>query len=100
LRKLFILMPGGFTAFPGYQMKITNIVESGDWVVVESRFTGTHTGPLVDPGGSIPATDVEAASVDVFEVRGGKIVAHRGSFDNLDLMAQLAVVPAGAATTS
>jgi hypothetical protein len=37
-------MPGGFTAFPGYQMKITN-VESGDWVVVESRFTGTHTGP-------------------------------------------------------
>ena len=40
-----ILMPGGFTAFPGYQMKITNIVESGDWVMVESRFAGTHTGP-------------------------------------------------------
>jgi predicted ester cyclase len=81
-------------------MKITNIVESGDWVVVESRFTGTHTGPLVDPGGSIPATDVEAPRVDVFEVRGGKIVAHRGSFGNLDLMTQLALGRAGAATTS
>jgi predicted ester cyclase len=93
-------MPGAFNAFPGYQMEITNIVESSDWVVVESRFTGTHTGPLVDPGGSIPATDVEAPSVDVFAVRGGKIVAHRGSFDNLGLMAQLALVLAGAATTS
>jgi predicted ester cyclase len=100
LRKLLILMPGGFNAFPGYQMKITNIVESGDWVVVESRFCGTNTGPLVDPGGSIPATDVKAPSVDVFEVWGGKIVAHRGSFDNLDPMAQLAVVLAGAAATS
>jgi len=81
-------------------MQSTNIVESGDLVVVESRFTGSHAGPLVDPGGSIPATDVEAPSVDVFEVRGGEIVAHRGSFDNLDLMTQLALVPAGAATTS
>ncbi len=57
---------GGFTAFPGYQMKITNIVESGDWVVVESRFTGTHKGPLENPGVMIPATGktVEAFSVE------------------------------------
>jgi steroid delta-isomerase-like uncharacterized protein len=96
------LIQGGLNAFPGYQMKITNIVESGDWVVVESRFTGTHAGPLVIPGGSIPATGktVEAPTVDVFEVRGGKIVTRRGYFDNLDVMTQLGLVPTGAATTS
>lgn len=89
---------GYLTAFPGSQFKITNIVESGDWVVVEYKFTGTHKGPFVTPGGTIAATgkSVEVPIVDVYEVRNGKIVAQRGYFDNLDLMTQLGLIPAAA----
>jgi steroid delta-isomerase-like uncharacterized protein len=93
---------GLLTAFPGCQCRITNFIESGNWVVVESKFTATHKGPFVTPGGTIPATGktVEAPFVDILELRAGKIVTMRGYFDYLDLMAQLGVVPSPAASAS
>jgi steroid delta-isomerase-like uncharacterized protein len=90
---------GLLTAFPGCQLKVTNIIESGNWVVVESSFSGTHKGPFVTPGGTIPATDktVEVPFVNIYELRDGKTVTERGYFDNLDLMTQLGRVPSPAA---
>ena len=41
-------------------------------------------------GGESDTGDEEGLALSV---RGGEIVAHRGSFDNLDLMTQLARVP-------
>jgi steroid delta-isomerase-like uncharacterized protein len=51
------LLKGWRTAFPNLTGEITSLMESGDTVVAEITWTGTHDGPLGMPDGSaIPAT--------------------------------------------
>jgi predicted ester cyclase len=45
------------TAFPNYRHVITNSVEQGEWIAVEGRFIGDHTGPMMMGEGSVPATN-------------------------------------------
>lgn len=44
-------------AFPDIQAKIISILSSADSVALEMELSGTHTGPMVTPSGSIPATN-------------------------------------------
>ena len=67
-------------AFP--DMRVTPViwVEESNRVVVEYSWTATHTGPLNFPNGTyIPATGKElaVAVVSIFQLRKGKISAHR-----------------------
>jgi ketosteroid isomerase-like protein len=83
------------TAFPDLRFTTENAIETGDVVVLEGHFTGTHRGPLASPQGEVPATGrpVSSAYCNVFEIRDGKVAAFRGYADTLEIMAQLGLMP-------
>ena len=85
-------------AFPDSAYTQEHVTVDGDTVVVESTFTGTQTGTLVDPSGEIPASDrrVEARSAHAVVVSGGRVTEVRMHFDVFGFLSQLSVVPAGA----
>jgi ketosteroid isomerase-like protein len=49
-------------AMPDAHAVIESLNQAGDTVIVEGRFVGTHTGPLVSPDGDVEPT---GASVDL-----------------------------------
>jgi steroid delta-isomerase-like uncharacterized protein len=75
-------------------VRINNVVESGDTVVVEFDFRFKNTGPLVTPQSTLPPTGktVNLASISVYELRDGKLAGSRGMYDRLDLLTQLGLV--------
>ena len=88
-------------AFPDGQVEITNLVDGGDWVVIEYTGRGTNTGPLLTPEGELPATNrsVELPFCDVSHFSDGKFAGGRSYYDLASMMTQLglgAEVPAGA----
>jgi steroid delta-isomerase-like uncharacterized protein len=84
-------------AAPDNQLKPLRTFESGDTVIVEGVYSGTHTGPLAGPGGTIPATGraFSFPYVDVLQARDGKFVSHRIYWDNVTFLAQLGLMPTG-----
>lgn len=79
-------------SFPGARFEVSNAIEQGDQVVLEGTWSGKHTATLQLPDGTeLPPTDREARGpfAIVFEVKGGKITAHRGYWDLAGFMAQL-----------
>ena len=89
---------GWIQGFPDAKITSHNRIISGNTVVEEGVFTGTHTGIVPTPMGDIPPTGkkVEGEFVDVFELENGKIVSDRLTFDRMQLMEQLGLVPAPA----
>ena len=76
-------------------MDIVRAVEAGDQVYVSGRFKGTHSGDLVSPQGTIPASgnSLDMPFVDYFRVQGGKIVEHEVVWDQVGMMGQLGASP-------
>lgn len=89
-------LEGWVRAFPDSRIEITNIVASGNQVVVEFTARGTNTGPLTTPTGEIAPTGrpVEMQFCDVVTVRDGKIVSTRDYFDLTTMMHQLGMAEA------
>lgn len=81
-------------AMPDARAVIEGIVESGETVAVEGRFTGTHTGPLATDDGDVEPTGatVDLRFADVSRVREGKIVAYHTYYDQLGLLTQLGLM--------
>jgi ketosteroid isomerase-like protein len=86
------------TAAPDAHIVGHRYVESGDTIVVEGVYSGTHTGPLMTPMGEIPPTGrhFEFTFCDILQARGGKAFSHRVYFDQADFMMQLGLMPAPA----
>jgi steroid delta-isomerase-like uncharacterized protein len=85
-------------AFPGIRGDIENLVTSGDQVVYETTWKGTHTGPLGTPDGQvIPATgkSVQLPACLVVTVRGDQIIEQNHYFDMVTMLTQLGVMPSG-----
>ena len=82
-------------AFPDSHMVVDSAVESGSEMVVLGHYRGTHTGDLVSPGGTIPASgkDLNLRFMDYFKVEGGKIVDHQVVFDQMEMLGQLGALP-------
>ncbi len=80
-----------FAALPDVQFSLDHLMAQGDSVVVEYTGRGTHTGDLVLPAGTIPATGrsltVHACEVD--EVEDGKIKQARVYLDSGAILTQL-----------
>jgi steroid delta-isomerase-like uncharacterized protein len=88
------------TAFPDARYVVESFVEDGEKFADEWTFTGTNTGPFRLPDGSeVPATGrpVELKGMELVEVRDGKIVVDNLYYDFIAAVAQLGLVPAGAA---
>ncbi len=86
---------GGFS---DNRVTVRLVFGEGTDVVEESVFSGTNDGPLAAPDGSqIPATgrQVSAAFAGLHTVRDGLLVSTRFYFDQVDLLTQLGLMPAG-----
>jgi steroid delta-isomerase-like uncharacterized protein len=91
------LWQGWATALPDSKATFHNAVVSGDTVLLEVTWSGTHTGPLQTANGPLAATGkrIELRACQVFQVAAGKAQSMRQYFDMATLMQQLGVTPSG-----
>ena len=82
-------------AFPDARLNVKNELASGDWVVQEFTFEGTHEGTLSGPAGDIPATHrrLNGRAVQIFRVEDDAVVDTRLYFDQVQVMTQLGLMP-------
>ena len=83
-------------AFPDTQFRFLNTIARNNLVVVEGVMSGTHTGPLEGPTGSIPPTNrrFELPHVRICRVDSqGLIAEQRFYFDPATFFRQLGLSP-------
>lgn len=70
---------------------VMNVVESGEWVAMETVVRGTHDGDFPTPDGSIPPTgrQLEFEMCTVARIKDGKEILERHYFDVDSMMRQL-----------
>jgi len=88
-------------ACPDSKLTVRNELISGQWVVEEATYEGTHQGPLDGPAGTIPATGRKLVVNAVLITRYENDLAIEGRvcFDQVDVLTQLGVMPTLAAAT-
>jgi steroid delta-isomerase-like uncharacterized protein len=82
-------------AVPDMRHEIVRTFEDGDTIIVEGVYSGTQTGPLESPQGTVPASGNAFAFpfVDLMQARNGTCVSHRVYWDNVTFLAQIGAVP-------
>jgi steroid delta-isomerase-like uncharacterized protein len=83
-----------FETFPDLQVTPRRLIEAGDTLAADARFTGTHRGPLVTSTGDVPPTGrrVEFDAAGFFQLDGqGRILEENRYYDLAGLAAQLEV---------
>jgi steroid delta-isomerase-like uncharacterized protein len=87
---------GFFKAFPDGRLTATQTFAKGNLLAMEWVFTGTQTGPLAGPTGTIPPSNkkvnINGAEFTTHDTQG-LIVDERGYFDLVSFMTQLGVMP-------
>jgi len=88
-------------AMPDIKGTVTSDCATGNTVVIEVTWKGTHTGPLQGPSGTVPATGKQQTTRGswVFDFDGGKIKESRHYFDMLSFNEQLGILPKVAAAS-
>ncbi len=84
-----------WTAAPDAYINGQRYFESGDTIIVEGVYGGTHTGPFWTPMATIPPTGrhFEFPYCDMLQAKDGKVVSHRVYFDQVDFLTQLGLMP-------
>jgi steroid delta-isomerase-like uncharacterized protein len=89
------LWRGWAAAFPDSKATFHSALVSGNAVVLEVTWQGTHTGPLETPKGPIAATgkriEIRACNVSEIATDKGKTKLQRHYFDMATLLQQLGV---------
>ena len=87
------LWKGWAAAFPDSKATFHDAYVSGNTVVLELTWRGTHTGPLQLPKGPIAATGkkIEMRACCVVEVEGEKVEMQRQYFDMATMLQQLGI---------
>jgi steroid delta-isomerase-like uncharacterized protein len=87
------LWKGWAEALPDSKATFDNAVASGNTVVLEVTWRGTHTGPLQTPKGSFAGTGklIELRGCVVVELAEGKARLQRHYFDMGTLLQQLGI---------
>jgi steroid delta-isomerase-like uncharacterized protein len=87
------LWQGWAEAIPDSKATIDNAVASGNTVLLEVTWRGTHSGPLQTPKGSFAATGkkIEVRACAVVELMEGKAKLERHYFDMTTLLQQLGI---------
>jgi predicted ester cyclase len=83
------------TGFPDMHVTMEEMVAEEDRVFVRYSFTGTQTGPLVGPTGTIPPTGkpLTYTGALLYHIVDGKIVSSHFIYDRLDVIQQLGALP-------
>ena len=81
-------------AMPDARAIIEQQYTSGDTVIVEGRFVGTHTGPLAGDDGDIEPTGktVDLRFADFSRVSDGKIASYHTYYDQVGFLTQLGLM--------
>ncbi len=89
-------------AFPDARIENKKLIVQGNTVVVEGVFSGTHAGPLKTPMGEVAATGrkLKGEFIQVFEIDRGLVKRNYLMYDQVEIMTQLGMAPAGAKTTA
>jgi steroid delta-isomerase-like uncharacterized protein len=87
---------GWATAFPDSKAAFQNAFATGDTVVLEVKWRGTHKGELQTPEGRFEATgkSIEVPACMIVEIGDGKVKAIRHYFDMATLFQQLGLAKA------
>jgi steroid delta-isomerase-like uncharacterized protein len=87
------LCQGWATALPDSKATFHDALVSGNTVVLEVTWKGTHKGPLQMPNGSIAATGkrIDIRACMVVETAGEKAKVQRQYFDMATMMQQLGI---------
>ena len=82
-------------AMPDVKGTVTGAVAGDNQVVLELTWRGTQTGPLVTPGGTVPASGKSQATPAawVFDFAGDEIKESRQYFDMMSFMQQIGAMP-------
>lgn len=74
--------------FPDFHQSIDSLIAEGDTVVQQWTNHATHTGGSY---AGVPPTGkhLEGSGVDIYRIVDGKIIEHRGVFDQLPLWKEL-----------
>jgi len=93
---------GWIKAFPDARVEAKKIIIQGNTGVVEGVFTGTHAGPLQTPMGEVAPTGRKLTGefVQVFEIDRGLVKRNHLMYDQVEVMTQLGMAPAGAKSTA
>ena len=88
-------LQGWKQAMPDVKGTVTNSFASGNRVTLEVSWTGTHTGPLVGPTGTIPPSGKSQTtpSAWIFEFDGEKVRESHHYFDLMTLLTQIGAMP-------
>ncbi|MEU9393199.1 ester cyclase [Streptomyces sp. NPDC048324] len=80
-----------FDAMPDGKYTLDHLTSQGDTVVIEYTTSGTQTGDLTLPAGTLPATGrhVTVHACDIYEIHDGKIHEGRAYLDTGAIMNQL-----------
>ena len=83
------------TAMPDCKVELVNVVAGDEWSVAECIGRGTHTGPLMGPQGTIPATQkkLDLKFCEVLRFKDGQVAEARIYFDAATMMRQLGLLP-------
>ena len=89
--QVIALWQGWAKTFPDSRATIHSALASGNTVVVELTWQGTHNGPLETPNGPIAATGkrIEIRACQVTDMAGEKPKVQRHYFDMATLLQQL-----------
>jgi len=77
-------------AFPNFKVTINDIFSTGDKVISDVTFTGTHTGSKMfrqEPMSKV----VKVPGLDIFTFKDGKCINHQHVADHLDLVMQMGI---------
>ena len=80
-----LLLPG----IPDLELPIEDMVAEGEKVLVRLRVRGTHGGDLM--GIAATGRKIDIGVLDLFQFRGGRLIEHWASLDNLGLLRQIGV---------
>ncbi|MFN8639009.1 MAG: ester cyclase [Dehalococcoidia bacterium] len=85
------VLPAFRAALSEFQMTVSNMVADGDLVAYEALWTAKHTGELmgIPPSGNT----ISVSETHVERVHDGKIVEHRGNWDQMGMMQQMGAIP-------
>lgn len=80
-----------FKALSDINLKLKDVFIKDDKIAMILTWTATHSGPLVLPTGTIPATGkiIKSSSVNIARVANGKFVEYRFYFNPLDIILPL-----------
>jgi predicted ester cyclase len=82
-------------AFPDLTGEVVRLITSEQEAAAEIVWTGTHTGPLVTPTGTIPPTGkpITVHATKVFVFAGDRIAYSRHYWDMTELLGAIGAMP-------